>query len=41
MSGIVLELQREALSKDANIESLLRKAYVIAKKLKLKENGIY
>lgn len=37
MSGIVLELQREALSKDANIESLLRKAYVIAKKLKLKE----
>lgn len=37
MSGIVLELQQEALSKDANIESLLRKAYVIAKKLKLKE----
>lgn len=37
MGGIVLELQREALSKDANIESLLRKAYVIAKKLKLKE----
>ncbi len=37
MSGIVLELQREALDKDANIESLLRKAYVIAKKLKLKE----
>ncbi len=37
MSGIVLELQREALDKDADIESLLRKAYVIAKKLKLKE----
>lgn len=37
MSGIVLELQQEALSKDANIEFLLRKAYVIAKKLKLKE----
>lgn len=37
MGGIVLELQQEALSKDANIESLLRKAYVIAKKLKLKE----
>jgi len=37
MGGIILELQREALSKDANIESLLRKAYVIAKKLKLKE----
>lgn len=37
MSGIVLELQQEALCKDADIESLLRKAYVIAKKLKLKE----
>lgn len=29
MSGIVLELQREALDKDADIESLLRKAYKI------------
>lgn len=37
MSGIVLELQREALDKAANIESLLRKAYVIAKKLKLEK----
>ena len=37
MSGIVLELQREALDKTANIESLLRKAYVIAKKLKLEK----
>ena len=37
MSGIVLELQREALDKTANIESLLRKAYVIAKKLKLQK----
>ena len=37
MGSIVLELQREALDKDADIESLLRKAYVIAKKLKLKE----
>lgn len=37
MSGIVLELQREALDKNADIESLLRKAYVIAKKLNLKE----
>lgn len=37
MSGIVLELQREALDKAADIESLLRKAYVIAKKLKLEK----
>lgn len=37
MSGIVLELQREALDKNADIESLLRKAYVIAKKLKLEK----
>lgn len=37
MSGIVLELQKEALNKDVDIESLLRKAYLIAKKLKLKE----
>lgn len=37
MSGIVLELQQEALSKKADVESLLRKAYVIAKKLKLKD----
>ena len=36
MGGIVLELQQEALSKDANIESLLRKAYVIAKKVEAK-----
>ena len=31
MGDIVLELQQEALGKDANIEFLLRKAYVIAK----------
>ncbi len=37
MSGIVLELQREALNKDADIEFLLRKAYVIARKLKLSD----
>ena len=37
MDGIVLELQKEALNKDADIELLLRKAYVIAKKLKLKD----
>lgn len=37
MSGIVLELQQEALNKDTDVESLLRRAYVIAKKLKLKD----
>lgn len=37
MSGIVLELQREALYKATDIESLLRKAYVIAKKLRLEK----
>jgi hypothetical protein len=37
MMDIVLELQQEALSKDADVESLLRKAYVIAKKLQLKD----
>jgi len=37
MSGIVLDLQQESLSKNADVESLLRKAYVIAKKLKLKD----
>jgi hypothetical protein len=37
MSGIVLELQREALNNKCDILSLLRKAYLIAKKLKLSE----
>lgn len=37
MDSIILELQREALDTNADIESLLRKAYVIAKKLKQKE----
>lgn len=37
MSGIVLELQREALNNNCDILSLLRKAYLIAKKLKLEE----
>lgn len=37
MGGIVLELQREAMDKESDVESLLRKAYVIAKKLKLEE----
>ena len=37
MGGIVLELQREAMDKESDVESLLRRAYVIAKKLKLEE----
>ena len=37
MYGIVLELQKEAMDSNADIESLLRKAYVIARKLKLLE----
>ena len=36
-SSIVIELQRESLSKEVAITDLLRKAYVVAKKLKLKE----
>ena len=37
MNGIVLELQKEAMDSNADIESLLRKSYVIARKLKLLE----
>jgi hypothetical protein len=37
MGGIVLELQKEALDENISIESLLRKAYLVAKKLKLKD----
>lgn len=37
MTGIVLELQKEALESDSDILSLLRKSYTIAKKLKLNE----
>lgn len=37
MNGIVFELQKEAMDKKADIESLLRKSYVIARKLKLPE----
>lgn len=37
MDSIVLELQREALDENVNIETLLRKAYLVAKKLKLKD----
>lgn len=35
MDGIVIELQREALDENVSIEALLRKAYLVAKKLKL------
>ena len=37
MNGIVLELQKEAMDKNGYIESLLRKSYFIARKLKLPE----
>ena len=35
--SIVLELQKETLDETISIESLLRKAYLVAKKLKLKD----
>ncbi len=35
--GIVIELQREALTPESDILSLLRKAYLVARKLKLKD----
>ena len=35
MDGIVLELEREALDENVSVETLLRKAYLVAKKLKL------
>ena len=37
MDGIVIQLQEEALKKDVDILTLTRKAYLIARKLKLKE----
>ncbi len=37
MSGIVLDLQKESLDNNCDILSLLRKAYLIAKKLKLND----
>ena len=37
MSSIVLDLQKEALDNNSDILNLLRKAYLIAKKLKLTE----
>lgn len=35
MEGIVFELEREALDENVSVESLLRKAYLVARKLKL------
>ncbi len=37
MSGIVIELQKEALNEQVSVESLLRKAFLVAKKLKLED----
>lgn len=37
MDGLVLQLQAEALSDSVDIETLLRKAYLTARKLKLKD----
>lgn len=37
MEGIVLELQAEAMDDAVDIENLLRKAYLVARKLNLKE----
>ncbi|MBM6760050.1 hypothetical protein [Megamonas hypermegale] len=37
MSKIVLELQRDAVESNSDVVSLLRKAYLVARKLKLKE----
>lgn len=37
MGGIVYELEREALDESVAIEALLRKAFLVARKLKLKE----
>lgn len=37
MEGIVLELEREALDENVGIEVLLRKAFLVARKLKLKD----
>lgn len=37
MKGIVIELEKEALNEKASVESLLRKAYLVARKLKLEE----
>lgn len=37
MEGIVIDLEREALDENISVETLLRKAYLVARKLKLKD----
>jgi hypothetical protein len=37
MSGLILELQRDALSKSVDVSALLRKALVVSKKLDISE----
>lgn len=37
MEGIVIELEKEALDEKISVELLLRKAYLVARKLKLKD----
>ena len=37
MEGIVIQLEKEALDESVSIESLLRKAYLVARKLKLSD----
>ena len=37
MGSLIIELQRDALNEDISVSSLLRKAFVVAKKLKLQE----
>lgn len=35
MSGLVLELQKDALNKEVSVSELLRKSLVVSKKLKI------
>jgi len=37
LSSVILDLQKEALDKDISVNDLLRKAYVVARKLKIDE----
>ena len=37
MGGIVIDLEKEALDEKVSVESLLRKAYLVARKLKLED----
>lgn len=41
MGSVIVELQREALDKDVRVADLLRKALVVARKLKLKELQVW